>query len=496
MPGTLTNIRLLDPAVVSPTFRQLQQIRSFYAFPDALDVDRYPLDDGLRGAIIAVREVNLDGVGERNWANDHAVFTHGFGVVAAYDNTAGADGRPSFIASDVPVTGELEVEQPRIYFGEQSPDYSIVGGPEGSEPRELDFPDDTSPTGQRNNTYTGQGGVGVGNLFHKLLFAARFQDPNIILSSLVNSESKILFDREPVTRVAKVAPWLTVDGDPYPVVVDGRVKWIVDAYTTTSSYPYSSRTTLSDATADALTATTTSVVPLPSERINYLRNSVKAVVDAYDGTVTLYAWDPEEPMLQTWTRAFGGVVTPGLRGPRRAGGALPLPRGPVQGAAHDPGALPRRGPGQLLQRPGLLDDPERPHQPRRERPAAAVLPDAADARDRGAEVLADHDVRSAEAPDAGGVHVRGLRARSDVRDDPRAAAAPQHDRARSDAGAEQLRVRAGDRRAADPAPSRRGGRGVRQPAVAAGQRRDAVRGAGLRAAPPRARASRCCARCW
>jgi uncharacterized membrane protein (UPF0182 family) len=308
--GTLNNIRLLDPAVVSPTFRQLQQIRSFYAFPDALDVDRYPLDDGLRGAIIAVREVNLDGVGERNWANDHAVFTHGFGVVAAYDNTAGADGRPSFIASDVPVTGELEVEQPRIYFGEQSPDYSIVGAPEGSEPRELDFPDDTSPTGQRNNTYTGQGGVGVGNLFHKLLFAARFQDPNIILSSLVNSESKILFDREPVTRVAKVAPWLTVDGDPYPVVVDGRVKWIVDAYTTSSSYPYSSRTTLSDATADALTATTTSVVTLPSERINYLRNSVKAVVDAYDGTVTLYAWDSEEPLLKTWTRAFGGVVTP------------------------------------------------------------------------------------------------------------------------------------------------------------------------------------------
>ena len=156
--GTLTNIRLLDPAVVAPTFRQLQQIRSFYAFPDALDVDRYPLDSGLRGAIIAVREVNLDGVGERNWANDHAVFTHGYGVVAAYDNTAGTDGRPSFIASDVPVTGELEIEQPRIYFGEESPDYSIVGAPEGAEPRELDFPDDTSPTGQRNNTYTGQRG--------------------------------------------------------------------------------------------------------------------------------------------------------------------------------------------------------------------------------------------------------------------------------------------------------------------------------------------------
>ncbi|HEX6887308.1 MAG TPA: UPF0182 family protein [Candidatus Nanopelagicales bacterium] len=308
--GTLTNIRLLDPAVVAPTFRQLQQIRSFYSFPDALDIDRYPLRGGQRGAVIAVREVNLDGVGERNWANDHAVYTHGYGVVAAYDNTALPGGGPAFFASDIPVTGELEVEQPRIYFGEESPDYSIVGAPEGTEPRELDFPDDTSPSGQRNNTYTGSGGVGVGDLFHKLLFATRFQDPNIVLSDLVNAESKILFDREPAARVAKVAPWLTLDGDPYPVVVDGQVKWIVDAYTTTNAYPYSSRTSLSDATTDALTQSTNSVTSLPSERINYLRNSVKAVVDAYDGTVTLYAWQPNDPMLQTWTKAFGGVVTP------------------------------------------------------------------------------------------------------------------------------------------------------------------------------------------
>jgi len=308
--GTLGNIRLLDPAVVSPTFRQLQQIRGFYSFPDALDVDRYPLEDGTRGAIVAVREVNLDGVGERNWANDHAVYTHGYGVVAAYDNTSGSDGRPDFFAYDVPPIGELDIEQPRIYFGEESPDYSIVGAPEGSDPRELDYPDDTSGVGQRNNTYDGVGGVGVGDLFHKILFAARFQDPNIILSSLVNSESKILFDRDPVTRVTKVAPWLTLDGDPYPVVVDGRVQWILDAYTTTNAYPYSSRTTLSDATVDALTASSTSVTNLPSQRINYLRNSVKAVVDAFDGTVTLYAWEPDDPILQTWTKAFGGVVTP------------------------------------------------------------------------------------------------------------------------------------------------------------------------------------------
>ncbi len=308
--GTLRNIRLLDPAVVSPTFRQLQQIRGFYSFPDALDIDRYQLGGTQRGAVIAVREVNLDGVGERNWANDHAVYTHGFGVVAAYDNTSGPDGRPDFFASNIPVTGELELTQPRIYFGEESPAYSIVGAPEGAEPRELDFPDDTSPSGQANNTYDGKGGVGVGDLFHKLLFAARFQDPNIVLSSLVNPESRILFDRDPATRVQKVAPWLTLDGDPYPVVVDGRVKWIIDGYTTTNAYPYSSRTILSDATTDALTQSTSAITALPSQRINYLRNSVKSVVDAYDGTVTLYSWQAEDPLLQTWGKAFGGVLTP------------------------------------------------------------------------------------------------------------------------------------------------------------------------------------------
>ena len=126
----------------------------------------------------------------------------------------------------------------------------------------------------------------------------------------MNSESKILFDRDPETRVARVAPWLTLDGDPYPVVVGGRVQWIIDGYTTTNAYPYSTRTKLSDATTDAITASSQSVTPLPSELINYLRNSVKAVVDAYDGTVTLYAWDPTDPLLQTWSKAFPGVVQP------------------------------------------------------------------------------------------------------------------------------------------------------------------------------------------
>ncbi|MGV1003499.1 MAG: UPF0182 family protein [Candidatus Nanopelagicales bacterium] len=305
--GTLENVRLIDPAVVSPTFRQLQQIRAYYSFPDVLDVDRYPLD-GTRGAVVAAREVNLTGVSERNWANDHAVYTHGYGVVAAYDNTATSDGRPSFFASDIPVEGALKITQPRIYFGEESPVFSIVGGPEGSAPRELDYPDDSSATGQRNNTYTGEGGVPLGSLLNKLVFAAKYQDPNIVLSDLVNSETRILFDRDPLTRVRKVAPWLTLDRDPYPIVSGGRILWVVDGYTTSRTYPYSTRTQLADATTDALTASGVTP-PLPREQINYLRNSVKATVDAYDGTVKLYAWDTEDPLLTTWSRAFGGVVS-------------------------------------------------------------------------------------------------------------------------------------------------------------------------------------------
>ena len=310
--GTLNAIRLLDPAVVSPTFNQLQQIRGYYSFNNKLDVDRYDLQDDRRGAIVAVREINLAGIpdGQRNWTNDRAVYTHGYGVVAAYDNTALSNGQPDFFESDIPSTGELEIDQPRVYFGELSPAYSIVGAPEGTPPVELDFPDDASPTGQKTNTYTGTGGVPMGTLFGKLIFATKFQDTNILLSDLVNSESRILWDRDPLTRVEKVAPWLTLDQDPYPVVADGGIKWVVDGYTLSNEYPYSSRVSLSDATSDSVSARTLPSTLLPRDQANYVRNSVKAVVDAYNGTVSLYAWDPSDPVLMTWMKAFPGVVEP------------------------------------------------------------------------------------------------------------------------------------------------------------------------------------------
>ncbi len=310
--GTLNAIRLLDPAVVSPTFNQLQQIRGYYSFNSKLDIDRYDLESGRRGTVIAVREINLAGIpdGQRNWTNDRAVYTHGFGVVAAYDNTALTNGQPDFFESDIPSTGQLEVEQPRVYFGELSPAYSIVGAPEGAPPVELDFPDDQSATGQATNTYQGDGGVPMGSLFGRMVFATKFQDVNILLSDLVNAESRILWDRDPLTRVEKVAPWLTLDQDPYPVVADGRIKWVVDGYTLSNDYPYSSRVSISEATSDSVSTRALPSSLIPRDQANYVRNSVKAVVDAYDGTVDLYAWDASDPVLLTWMKAFPDVVQP------------------------------------------------------------------------------------------------------------------------------------------------------------------------------------------
>lgn len=309
--GTLDNIRLLDPALVSTTFNQLQQIRSYYSFTDKLDVDRYDLDDdGLRGAVVALREIDINSipVNQQNWANNHAVYTHGFGFVAAYDNTALSNGNPDFFELDIPPEGILGITQPRIYFGELSPEFSVVGAPEGAPPVELDYPDDASPTGQINNTYTGSGGAPIGTLFQRIVFATKFQDTNILLTDLINPESRILWDRDPLTRVQKVAPWLTLDQDPYPAVVDGRIVWLVDGFTTSNDYPFSSRVSLSEATSDSITVRTGSATLGPRDDLNYMRNSVKATVDAYEGTVTLYAWDESDPILQTWRNVYPGIV--------------------------------------------------------------------------------------------------------------------------------------------------------------------------------------------
>ncbi|MFM2159523.1 MAG: hypothetical protein RLY39_54 [Actinomycetota bacterium] len=308
--ATISNIRLLDPSVVPSTFRQLQQIKPYYNFADSLDVDRYTINGVKRDSVVAVRELSIEGNPARNWINDHLVYTHGFGFVSALGNTIDSDGKPTFSVGDIPPTKGLGEFQPRIYFGENVPNYSIIGGAKGGDPVELDYPDDKSANGQKNYTYTGEGGVPMGSLFTRLLFAIKYQEQRIVLSNLINSDSKILFNRNPSERVAKVAPWLTLDGNIYPAVVDGRILWIVDGYTTSNGYPYSKKTNLATATTNTISANTTSVAALASRNISYMRNSVKATVDAYDGTVKLYQWDTKDPVLATWSKSFPGTVTP------------------------------------------------------------------------------------------------------------------------------------------------------------------------------------------
>jgi len=308
--ATIANIRLMDPNVLSATFRQLQQIKPYYTFPESLDIDRYTVNGVQRDAVVAVRELNVNGNPSRNWINDHLVYTHGFGFVSAFGNTVDADGKPSFLVGDLPPTTGLGKFEPRIYFGENVPDYSIIGGPKTDTPVEFDYPDDASANGQKNYTYTGKGGVPMGGLLNKLLFAIQYQEQRIVLSSLINSESKILYNRSPRERVAKVAPWLTLDGDPYPAIVDGKVQWIIDGFTTSAGYPYAQTTSLSTATTDALTVNSTSITAQSNKNINYIRNSVKATVDAYDGTVVLYQWDDKDPVLKTWMKAFPNTVVP------------------------------------------------------------------------------------------------------------------------------------------------------------------------------------------
>lgn len=313
---TAAQIRLLDPSIVSPAFNQLEQNRQYYSFANQLSVDRYEIDGKLRDTVIAVRELNIDGLDNerRSWVNDHTVYTHGFGVAAAYGNTSTVKGDPSFFERGIPSTGDIGDYEPRVYFGQRSPEYSIVGAPEGSEPWELDYPDDKAKNSQVNTTYKGDGGPRIKNVFDKLLYAIRFKSTELFFSDRVTSDSQILFRRNPSERVQTVAPFLTVDSRAYPAVVDmdgnpstkKDLVWIIDAYTTSNNYPYSARQVLSEATADSLTRART----YGQNEINYIRNSVKAVVNAYDGSVTLYAWDQKDPILKAWEGIFPGLVKP------------------------------------------------------------------------------------------------------------------------------------------------------------------------------------------
>ncbi|MBJ3812165.1 UPF0182 family protein [Streptomyces flavofungini] len=297
------SLRLLDPNIVSPTFQQLQQMKNYYGFPSNLDVDRYKSKDGKeQDTVIGLRELNLDGIPKNNWINDHFRYTHGYGVVAAKGTEADEQGRPKFTESDLPSKGNLGKYQQRIYYGEKTTQYSIVGGPQ----KEIDYSDDD---GEKTTSYKGKSGVNLSNPLNRAAYAVSFGEPQMLYSGAIGEGSRILYNRTPKERVEAVAPWLTIDGDAYPAVVGNKIQWIVDAYTTTNGYPYASRTTLGDTTADSLTAKNNQrAVVAQQNQVNYIRNSVKATVDAYTGDVKLYEWDTKDPVLKTWRKAFPGTV--------------------------------------------------------------------------------------------------------------------------------------------------------------------------------------------
>ncbi|MCX5393073.1 UPF0182 family protein [Streptomyces sp. NBC_00094] len=290
--------RVLDPNIVSPTFQQLEQKRKYYQFPTTLDVDRYQGKD----TVIGLRELNIKGIPKRNWINDHFTYTHGYGAIMAMGTQTDANGSPVFTEAGLPTTGSIVGPyQQRIYYGEKTDQYSIVGGPQ----KELDYEEN----GEKTTSYKEKSGVSLSGAFNRAAYAVAFSEPQILYSGAIGEGSRILYNRTPKERVEAVAPWLTIDGDAYPAVVDGRIQWIVDAYTTTNGYPYASRTTLGDTTADSLTVGNQQrAVVAQQNQVNYIRNSVKATVDAYDGTVNLYEWDTQDPVLKTWMKAFPDTV--------------------------------------------------------------------------------------------------------------------------------------------------------------------------------------------
>lgn len=280
--GTLDNVRLWDHQPLLETFGQIQEIRTYYDFV-SVDNDRYMINGKNRQVMLSVRELNPAALPNRTWVNERLVFTHGHGLTLGPVNEVTSEGLPVLFVRDLPpvTTVDIDITEPSIYFGELAGDYIIVR----TRAREFHY-----PKGEDNvyNQYAGTGGIPISSLWTKLLFAARFRSYQILLSDDITSESRLMFDRQIRRRVAKIAPFLVFDDDPYPVVSGGRIFWIQDAYTTTDRYPY--------ATA--------------AGGVNYIRNSVKVVVDAYQGTVQFYLSEPSDPIVQTIARIFPTLLRP------------------------------------------------------------------------------------------------------------------------------------------------------------------------------------------
>ncbi len=277
--GTIENIRLWDHRPLKEVYKQIQQIRPYYVIYD-VDVDRYTIDGRYTQVMISARELSIDLLPTiaKTWVNKHLIYTHGYGVVASPVNAISKEGLPELIIRDIPPKGKINVTQPRIYFGELTNDYVIVD----TKQSEFDY-----PLGDKNvfTTYNGTAGVKLDSYLKKLLFSMRFGDVNIVLSRYITPNSRILMHRNIIERVRTIAPFFTYDDDPYIAVINGKLYWIIDAYTTLNDFPYSA------------------VYSTKFGNINYIRNPVKVFIDAYNGTVEFYIVQ-KEPVIETIAKAF------------------------------------------------------------------------------------------------------------------------------------------------------------------------------------------------
>ncbi len=289
--ATVRNVRLLDPAVMRDTFQQTQGIKSFYDFRD-IDVDRYEIDGRTTQVVLAARELKQTDLPNTSWESEHIAFTHGYGIAAAPANAIDANGRPAYALADIPVTANdgaaaLEIDSPGLYVGEGLKGYALVGATRD----EMDFQDDDDRT--EVTRYDGADGVGIGSLARKLAYALRFAEPNLVVSGEVGPETRILYKRDVVDRAKTLAPFLKFDQDPYPAIVEGKVMWILDAYTSTDMFPYAQRVNPRAVRSGDLRSS-----------LNYVRNSIKVVIDAYDGAPTFYIVDDDDPLAQSYRQQF------------------------------------------------------------------------------------------------------------------------------------------------------------------------------------------------
>lgn len=305
-PATIKNIRLFDPEILKTAYRQLEEFRTYYEFDD-VDVDRYVINGEKRQVMLSARELALSNLESLSWVNNHVFYTHGYGLVVSPTNEVSAEGRPNFIVRDIPPRSEapeLEIRQGGIYYGERIEDYSIVR----TRQRELDF---GQQEGNRFTRYQGEGGVPNDGLVRRLAFAWRFRNVNLLISGLIQDDSRLMYYRRIQERLTKAAPFLTFDGDPYPVIFDGKIVWMADGYTTSRMYPYSERIDFGSRTATNRGAGESSIPGIH----NYIRNSVKATVDAYDGSIRFYVWDEQDPIIKAWQKAFPDLFLDGAQMP-------------------------------------------------------------------------------------------------------------------------------------------------------------------------------------